>query len=85
MDGQQPPPGPDAAQAFRLGMIAGGAVGAVCLSALYWMSGLSLLALGYVVVALFPVYLIVVATLLSRWLGYTKDVTSLRPVYKTKQ
>jgi hypothetical protein len=85
MDSQQPPPGPDAARAFRFGMIAGGAVGAVCLGTLYWASGLSLLALGYVVIALFPVYLIVVAILLSRWLGYTKDVTSLRPVYKTKQ
>jgi membrane protein implicated in regulation of membrane protease activity len=85
MDDQRPPPGPDAARAFRFGMIAGGAVGAVCLGALYWMGTLSLLALGYVVIALFPVYLIVVAVLLSRWLGYTKDITSLRPVDKTKQ
>lgn len=85
MNNQRPPPGPDAARAFRFGMIAGGAVGAVCLGALYWVGVLSLLALGYVAVALFPVYLIVVAILLSRWLGYNKDVTSLRPVYKTKQ
>lgn len=82
---QRPPPGPDAARAFRFGMIAGGTVGLVCLGALYWAGVLSLLALGYVTVALGPVYLIMVAILLSRWLGYNKDVTSLRRVYKTKQ
>lgn len=85
MDNHRLRPGPDAARAFRFGMIAGGAVGVVCLAALYWTGALSLLALGYVAVALFPVYLIVVAILLSRWLGYDKDATSLRRVYKTKQ
>lgn len=85
MNDQRPRPGPDAARAFRSGMVAGGAVGGVCLGALYWTGVLSLLALGYVTVALFPVYLIAVAALLSRWLGYNKDATSLRPVYKAEQ
>jgi hypothetical protein len=85
MEDHRPQPGPDAARAFRFGMIAGGAVGVVCLGALYLTGALSLLALGYVTVALGPVYLLVVAILLSRWLGYNKDITSLRRVYKTKQ
>jgi len=79
------PPGPNAARAFRSGMIAGGAVGLACLGVLYWVGSLTLLALGYAVVALYPVYLICVAVLLSRWLGYDKDATSLRRVYRTKQ
>lgn len=82
---QRPPPGPDAARAYRLGMITGGIVGLVVAGVLYWTGALTLLTLGYVLVALFPVYLIAVAVLLSVWLGYDKDITSLRPVYRTKQ
>jgi len=81
----RPSPGPDAARAYRLGMIAGGIVGLVIVGALYLAGFLTPLSLGYVVVALFPIYLIVVAVVLSVWLGYDKDVTSLRPVYRTKQ
>jgi len=85
MDDQRPPPGPDAARAYRLGMITGGIVGLVVAGTLYWTGVLTPLALGYVLLALFPVYLITVAVLLSVWLGYDKDVTALRPVYRTKQ
>ena len=82
MADEHPPPGPDAARAYRLGMVAGGAVGLAAVGALFWTGALTLLTLGYVLVALFPVYLIVVAAVLSVWLGYTKDVTALRPVQK---
>lgn len=85
MDDQRPPPGPDAARAYRLGMITGGIVGLLVVGALYWTGVFTPLALGYILIALFPVYLIVVAVLLSVWLGYDKDITALRPVYKTKQ
>jgi hypothetical protein len=34
------------------------------------------------VLVLFPVYLVFVASVLSVWLGYDKDTTSLRPVYR---
>lgn len=81
---ERPPPGPDAARAYRLGLIAGAVVGLFVAGALYWVGTLGPLALGYVVVALFPVYLIVVAVVLSVWLGYDKDATTLRPVYKPK-
>jgi len=84
MEDERPPPGPDAARAYRLGMIAGAVLGLLTAGALYWTGVLTPLALGYVVVALFPVYLIVVAVVLSVWLGYDKDATSLRPVYKAK-
>lgn len=84
MEDERPPPGPDAARAYRLGMITGAVVGLLTAGALYWTGVLTPLALGYVVVALFPVYLIVVAVVLSVWLGYDKDATSLRPVYKAK-
>ena len=40
------------------------------------------IAFGYVLVLLFPVYLLVVAVALSVWLGYDKDATDLRPVYR---
>lgn len=85
MEDQRPPPGPDAARAYRLGMIVGGIIGLVGVGALYFAGTLTPLALGYVIVALFPVYLITVAVVLSVWLGYDKDITALRPVYKTKQ
>ena len=78
------PPGPDAARAYRFGMLTGGILGLVVVAALYWVGSLTPLTLGYVMVALFPVYLIAVAVVLSVWLGYDKDATSLRPVYKTK-
>jgi len=84
MEDERPPPGPDADRAYRLGMVAGGVVGVAGVVALYWTGVLAPLALGYVVVALFPVYLIGVAVVLSVWLGYDKDASSLRPVEKTK-
>lgn len=77
-------PGPDAARAFRLGMITGALVGLVALGSLYWTGVIAAVVAGYVLVALFPVYLVLVAAVLSRWLGYDKDATSLRPVYRSK-
>ena len=84
MDEERPRPGPDAARAYRLGMVVGGVIGLAAIGVLYWAGILTPLALGYVVVALFPVYLVGVAVVLSVWLGYDKDATSLRRVYKAK-
>ncbi|WP_311171984.1 hypothetical protein [Halobellus ordinarius] len=78
-----PAPGPDAARAFRLGSAAGAVAGLVVIGLLYWTGVLSPLALGYVLVLLFPVYLLLVAVVLSLWLGYDKDATALRPVTRT--
>jgi hypothetical protein len=75
-------PGPAARSAFRLGMLAAGVVGLAAIGAGY-LDGLLTATTGlYALIALFPVYLVVVASALSVWLGYDKDATDLRPVYR---
>ena len=75
-------PGPVAAQAFSLGLKTGATVGLVVIGSLYWFGYIDLLMTGYALVLLFPVYLVFVAAGLSVWLGYDKDATALRPVYR---
>jgi hypothetical protein len=65
-------------------MYVGGVVGLAAVGVLYWAGSIGLAMLGYALLVLFPVYLVLVAVVLSRWLGYDRDVTSLRPVYRTK-
>jgi hypothetical protein len=77
-------PGPAAADAFRLGMILGGVVGLAGIGLLYWVGTVTPLLAVYVLLAIFPVYLVAVAVALSLWLGYDKDATALRPVYRPK-
>lgn len=77
-------PGPAADQAFRLGILASLAAGGVVLGILYWIGLISLPIIGYILLSLLPVYLILVASVLSVWLGYSKDISALRPVYKEK-
>lgn len=77
-------PGQAAAQAFRLGMWIGAVVGLAGLGLLYWAGALTPVVAGYSLVLLFPVYLVLVAAVLSRWLGYQQDATSLRPVYRNR-
>jgi hypothetical protein len=75
-------PGPAARGAFRLGMLAAAVVGLAALGAGYLGGALTTTTALYVLVALFPVYLVLVASVLSVWLGYDKDATDLRPVYR---
>jgi len=75
-------PGPAAAHAFRLGLRAGAVIGISAIVALYYFGVIELLFAGYALLLLFPVYLVFVAAVLSVWLGYDKDATALRPVYK---
>lgn len=75
-------PGPDAAHAYRLGLRAGAILGVTLIGTLYWFGVIELLLAGYALLLLFPVYLVFVAAALSVWLGYDKDATALRPVYK---
>lgn len=77
-------PGPAAAQAFRLGIVASAVGGLAGIATLYWFDILTPLLAGYALVLLFPVYLVFAATVLSVWLGYNKDATALRPVYREK-
>lgn len=78
-------PGPDAARAFRLGILASIIIGLTGIALLYLTRDLPLLFAGYVLVLLFPIYLVFAATALSVWLGYDKDMTPLPPVYRQKE
>jgi len=77
-------PGPDAAHAFQLGLRAAAIFGVALIGTLYWFGIIEPLLAGYALLLLFPVYLVFVAAALSVWLGYSKDATALRPVYKQK-
>ncbi|GGN94668.1 MULTISPECIES: hypothetical protein [Haloarcula] len=78
-------PGPAAAYAFRLGIVAGAVVGLTAVALLYRLGAITPVIAGYTLLVLFPVYLVFVASALSIWLGYDKDATSLRPVYQSKE
>jgi hypothetical protein len=56
--------------------------GLAVIGAGYLQGALTAVAALYALIALFPVYLVVVAAGLSAWLGYDKDTTDLRPVYR---
>jgi hypothetical protein len=75
-------PGPAARSAFRLGMLTAIVVGLATVGACYLWGVLTTTTALYTLFALFPVYLVLVASVLSVWLGYDKDVTDLRPVYR---
>jgi hypothetical protein len=78
----RPSPGPNAALAFRTGIITAVLLGLAAIGLAYWLGAIELLFAMYALVCLFPVYLVLAATVLSVWLGYDKDITSLRPVYR---
>jgi len=75
-------PGANARHAFRLGMTAAAIVGLVGAAVLYWAGLLDPALLGFTLVLIFPVYLVFAASALSVWLGFGKDATDLRPVYR---
>lgn len=78
-------PGPSAHYAFRLGMIAAAIVGLAGIGLLYWLGVFSSLVGGGILLIMFPVYLVIIASILSVWLGFGKDATDLRPVYREKK
>jgi hypothetical protein len=82
MHGSRLTPGPIADHAFSLGLKAGALLGIVVIWGFYWAGQIDLLLAGYALIALFPVYLVLLATGLSVWLGYDKDISALRPVYR---
>jgi hypothetical protein len=73
-------PGPAAQSAFRFGLLAAAVAGLAGLGVLYWQGVLGPTTAAYVLLALYPIYLVLVASVLSVWLGYDKDATDLRPV-----
>ncbi|MEF8791992.1 MAG: hypothetical protein V5A61_17815 [Haloarculaceae archaeon] len=78
-------PGPGARSAFRLGMQAAAVVGLAGIGLLYWVAVLTPVLLGFALVLVFPVYLVFAASVLSVWLGYGKDASDLRPVYREQR
>ncbi|WP_251328105.1 hypothetical protein [Haloplanus pelagicus] len=79
-----PAPGPAARSAFRLGVLVASVAGLTVLAWLYRTGTLTTTTAVYVTVALFPVYLLVVASVLSVWLGYDKGPTDLQSVYRSR-
>ena len=75
-------PGPAADSAFRTGMLTAVLVGLSAIGGLYWIGMFSPAIAGYALVLVFPLYLVVAASVLSVWLGYGADATDLRPVYR---
>lgn len=78
-------PGAGAHSAFRLGMGAAAIAGLAAVGLLYWSAVLTPVLAGFVLLLIFPVYLVFVASALSVWLGFGKDATDLRPVYREKR
>lgn len=77
-------PGPGAASAFRFGMQAAAVAALSAIGSLYWFGVLTPVLVGFTLLLVFPVYLVFVASALSVWLGYDKDASDLRPVYREK-
>ena len=78
-------PGPSARSAFRLGIAAAAVLALAFVGVLYWYGQLTLVLTGFVLLVVFPVYLVFAASALSVWLGYDKDSSDLRPVYREKE
>lgn len=78
-------PGPAARTAFRMGILVAALAWLVAVAVLYWAGVFTVISAAYALLIGFPVYLVVAASALSVWLGYDKDATDLRPVYREKE
>lgn len=67
-----------------MGIVAASVAAFAAVGLLYWSGTLTLPLAGFTLLVLFPVYLVFAASVLSVWLGYSKDITDLRPVYYPK-
>ncbi len=77
-------PGPVARSAFKIGMLAAAILGLALVGALYVAGLVGLILAGYLVVLVFPLYMVLAASVINVWLGYGKDAADLRPVYRQK-
>jgi hypothetical protein len=84
MNGPKVAPGPDAAAAFRTGVMAAAVLALAVLGALFWAGSINALETGFALLVVFPVYLVLAASALNVWLGSAPDETDLRPVYRKK-
>lgn len=78
-------PGANAHHAFRLGIAAAAIIGLAGAGLLYWTGALTAPMLAFTLLLCFPVYLVFAASALSVWLGFDKDATDLRPVYRERK
>ncbi len=78
-------PGPAAQRAFRIGVRAAAVAALAVVGVLYWTGAIAGYVTGFLVIVLFPVYLLVVASALSKWLGYDKDPRDLEPVTREER
>lgn len=77
-------PGPATDRAFATGsrLAAVGALAALGL--LYWFGVLTPPLVGVALAVFFPVYVLVVASVLSAWLGYDRSAADLRRVRRAE-
>ena len=78
-------PGPGARSAFRFGIWAAVVAGLGVIGLLCWAAALPPLLAGFTLLLVFPIYLVFAASALGVWLGYGKDATDLRPVYREER
>lgn len=84
MGGYKLKPGAYAQSAFRFGLLAASVAALAAVGFLYTLGAMSFVGVAYTLLLLFPVYLVFVASALSVWLGYGKDASDLRPVYRRR-
>lgn len=77
-------PGRAAEQAFRTGVRAAAVAGLAAIGGLVWFEAITLTGGLFALIVLFPTYLLVVASALSKWLGLGKDASNLRRVTRTE-
>ena len=80
MTTQAKSPGPAAQRAFRTGVWAAAVLALAVVGWLYWTGAVAGYVSVFAVVVLFPVYMLLVASALSKWLGYGKTPADLRRV-----
>ena len=80
MEAPRKSPGPAADRTFRTGVRAAAAGALAGLALLYGFGLLSPFLVGVTLVLLFPIYMLVVASVLSVWLGYDRGAADLRRV-----
>jgi len=66
-------------------MIALAILGLAVVGLSFWLGHVGPFVLVFALLVLYPVYLVVAASLLSVWLGFDKDEKDLRPVYEERE
>ena len=65
-----------------MGTQAAAVAGLAAIGLLYWIAAPRPVLVGFILLLVFPIYLVFAASALSVWLGFDKDATDLWPVYR---